>query len=74
MIKLLDEAYQKHIKNNINHKSIKAILYMGAKYKKDIRFKNSLAICGTKTNYDDLIPNIGLGFIDQIINSIIKHT
>lgn len=56
MNKLLNEAYEQHIKGKIEHKSIKALLYTGDKYKKDINFKNNLAIGGTRENYDNLIP------------------
>jgi hypothetical protein len=80
MQKLIKEAWEKYIKNQIPHKCIKGIVYTGDRYKKDIRYKNCFSMAGQQENYENLIPSfvfeswkeVGINNYEEKINSIIK--
>lgn len=78
--KLIKQSWEKYIKDQIPHKCFKGIIYTGDRYKKDIRYKNSLAIAGKSENYENLIPSfvfeswqqVGIDSYEEKIKSIIE--
>lgn len=80
MQKLIKDAWDKYIKNQIPHKCIKGIVYTGDRYKKDIRYANCFSMAGEKESYENLIPSfvfeswkeVGINNYEDKINSIIK--
>ena len=80
MFKLIKQSWEKLIKDQIPHKCFKGIIYTGDRYKKDIRFKNSLSMAGKLENYENLIPSfvfesweqVGIMNYEDKIKSIIK--
>ena len=80
MQKLIKDAWEKYIKNQISHKCIKGIVYTGDRYKKDIRYDNCFSMAGEKDDYENLIPSfvfeswkeVGINGYEEKINSIVK--
>ena len=80
MEKLIKQSWEKYIKDQIPHKCFKGIVYTGDRYKKDIRYKNSLAMAGKSENYENLIPSfvfeswqqVGIDSYEEKIKSIVK--
>ena len=57
LFKIIKESWEKYIKDNIVDKTIKCIISTGNTFIKDIRYKKSLSVCGTKEDLDYLLPN-----------------